>query len=193
MSGENKANLLKGAIDCQMHIYGSPNRFPPTTKNGLCNRAHLDHYLALRKDLGLSRTVYVQPSHYERDNGCVLDAMASDPAEARGVAVVGVEAAAFEFKRLNDIGVRGARFSFLFSGCLTYEELDPVANRIADFSWHAQLQLDGNDLPSLERQLKMLPVTTVIDHLGQIPVSGSINGDAHLALYRLLDAGRCWV
>ena len=123
----------------------------------------------------------------------MLDAVASDSAEARGVAVVGVEAAASEFKRLNDSGVRCARFSFLFSGCLTHEELDPVANRIADFSWHAQLQLDGNDLPSLERQLKMLPVTTVIDHLGRIPVSGSINGDAHLALYRLLDAGRCWV
>ncbi|MDA0959200.1 MAG: amidohydrolase family protein [Proteobacteria bacterium] len=155
-----------------MNIYGPSNRFPPETTNGLCNRTHWHHYLALRKELSLSRTVYVQPSHYERDNSCMLDAMASDPAEARGVAVVGVEAATSEFKRLNDIGVRGARFSFLFSGCLTYEELDPVANRIAAFNWHAQLQLDGNELPLLERQLKALPVPIVIDHLGRIPVTG---------------------
>ena len=193
MLNENNASLPKGSIDCHMHIYGPSNRFPPETTNGLCNRAHLHHYLALREELNLSRTVYVQPSHYERDNSCMIDAMASDPAEARGVAVVGVEAATSEFKLLNDIGVRGARFSFLFSGCLTYEELDPVANRIADFNWHAQLQLDGNELPLLERQLKALPVPIVIDHLGRIPVTGSINSDAHSALYRLLDTGKCWV
>ena len=193
MLEENKANLPNGAIDCHMHIYGPPNRFPPATTNGLCNHANLDHYLVLRKELGLSRTVYVQPSHYERDNSCMLDAIASDPAEARGVAVVGVEAATSEFKRLHDSGVRGARFSFLFAGCLTHEELDPVANRIADFNWHAQLQFNGKELPLLERQLKTLSVPIVIDHLGRIPVTGSIDSDAHLTLYRLLDAGRCWV
>ena len=111
----------------------------------------------------------------------------------RGVVVVGVEAAASEFKRLNDSGVRGARFSFLFSGCLTHEELDPVASRITDFNWHAQLQLDGNELPLLEGQLKTLSVPIVIYHLGRILITGSINSDAHLALYGLLDAGRCLV
>ena len=32
-----------------------------------------------------------------------------------------------------------------------------------------------------------------MDHLGRIPEPSSINSDAHLAIYRLLDAARCWV
>ena len=60
-----------------MHIYGPPDRFGPPTPNGLCGRSHLTDYLALRQQLGLARTVYVQPSHYAHDNSCMLAAMAA--------------------------------------------------------------------------------------------------------------------
>ena len=185
--------LPAGAIDCHMHIYGPPDRFGPPTPNGLCGRAHLADYLALRQQLGLARTVYVQPSHYGHDNSCMLAAMAADPAPARGVAVIGAAGPDSDFAALHVAGVRGARFSFLFAGCLTLDELEPVAARIADFGWHAQIQLDGATLPDLETRLTALPVPLVIDHLGRIPLSGRVDTAAHMTLYRLLDRGVCWV
>ena len=100
--------LPAGAIDCHMHIYGPPDRFGPPTLNGLCGRAHLADYLALRQQLGLARTVYVQPSHYADDNSCMLAAMAADPAPARGVAVIGAAGPDSDFAALHAAGVRGA-------------------------------------------------------------------------------------
>jgi len=90
MLEKNKANLSKGAFDCHMHIYGLRDRFPTLKTNGLRNPANLDHYLALLEELNLSSIVYVQSSHYHRYNSCMLDAMASVPAKARRVVVVGV-------------------------------------------------------------------------------------------------------
>ncbi len=193
MTDNKKISVPKGAVDCHMHIYGPSDKYAPATNNGLCSRAHFSDYIKLRNALGLSRTVYVQPSHYQRDNSCMLDAMAADPSQARGIAVIGTEANKAEFIHLDNAGIRGARFSLLFSGCLSLEELEPVADRIAEFGWHVQVQLDGSELPDLEQRLRLLPVPFVIDHLGRIPVTSKNNSAAHSALFRLLDTGKCWV
>src|SRR6478736_7793298 len=62
-----------GACDTHMHIYepgyalreGAPHSGQPGT---------LRHYLEIKKKLGLTRTVIVQPSGYGTDNTCTVDA-----------------------------------------------------------------------------------------------------------------------
>src|SRR5690349_13800558 len=64
-----------GACDTHMHIYepgyalreGAPHSGQPGT---------LKHYLEIKKKLGLTRTVIVQPSGYGTDNTCTVDAIA---------------------------------------------------------------------------------------------------------------------
>ena len=39
--------------------------------------------------------------------------------------------------------------------------------RVHPFGWHANIQLDGRELPKYEAQIKRLPGKFVIDHTGK--------------------------
>lgn len=183
-----------GACDCHMHVYGPAARFPyaPSIKAPPAD-VPLETYLGLRQHLGLSRTVFVQPSAYGTDNACVLDAIAQTAPNGRGIAVIDPAAPDSEIARLNAAGMRGVRFHDMAAGCLTLDVLEPVVARIAPHGWHVQIQLDGDGLVDLEARLVALPGNFVIDHMGRIPVDGGIERPAFRSLLRLLDTGRCWV
>lgn len=182
------------SCDCHMHIYGPAARFPYSPGHmTLPSDYPLEQYLEMRGRLGLQRTVFVQPSSYATDNSCVLDAIAREAPNARGIAVIDPDAPEAELRRLDRAGIRGVRFHELAAGCLTLDVLEPVAKRIAPFGWHVQIQLDGDGLVDLERRLAALPTDFVVDHMGRIPTDGGVDRPAFRTLLRLLATGRCWV
>ncbi len=181
---------LSGICDTHMHVYGLAERFPA---DSLEPEAAFEDYMALRGRLGISRTVYVQPSGYGRNHGCLLDALARDHANARGIAIVGIEATKAGLRELDDAGVRGVRFHSLAEGCLPMSELEPVARHIADLGWHVIVQTAGDELPDLEARLSNLPCDVVIDHFGRMPVGADIDYPAFRSLLRLLGHSHCWL
>src|SRR5260221_9239343 len=64
------------ACDAHFHVFGPPERYPygPGLRYAP-PEAPLEEYLALARQLGIERFVFVQPSAYGRDNACMLDAM----------------------------------------------------------------------------------------------------------------------
>lgn len=181
-----------GACDTHMHFYD--DRFPmaPTALLKPPN-ATVAEYRALQQRLGLSRTVIVQPSTYGTDNRCTLEAMAALGAGARGVAVVDTSVSDAEMERLTKAGMRGIRFHMLKGGALPWDILDTMAARVHEFGWHVQLQLDGRDLPEREAQIKRLPGTLVVDHVGKFLEPVPVDHAAFSVLTRLVDNGRTWV
>jgi D-galactarolactone isomerase len=181
-----------GACDTHMHFYD--DRFPmaPTALLKPPN-ATVAEYRALQQRLGLSRTVIVQPSTYGTDNRCTLEAMAALGAGARGVAVVDASVSDAEMERLTKAGMRGIRFHMLKGGALPWDILDTMAARVHEFGWHVQLQLDGRDLPEREAQIKRLPGTLVVDHVGKFLEPVPVDHAAFSVLTRLVDNGRTWV
>ncbi len=169
-----------GACDTHMHIYGTPGR------------SHQD-YLALRNRLGITRSVYVQPSVFSTDNTLLLECLVSDGNDARGVAVIDPEADDSELDRLDQAGIRGVRFHDVVAGCLSYEVLESVAARIVDWGWHVIIQSEGERLADLAPRLARLPVPVVVDHMGRIPLDGGIAHPAYISLLHLLETGRVWV
>lgn len=190
---EMACQLPPGSTDCHMHVYGPESRFPVQADTPLVHEANFEHYMEVRNRLGIERTVYVQPSAYGRDHACLLDAMRRDPSEARGIAIIGTEGTDASFRDLHAAGVRGVRFHSLAAGCLDIDELEPIAAVIAEFGWHVQVQIDGDDLCNLEARLQNFPCDVVIDHMGRIPVESGLERAAFRVLMRLLEAGRCWV
>jgi len=61
------------------------------------------------------------------------------------------------------------------------------------FGWHANLQLDGRELPKYEAQIKRLPGKFVIDHVGKFLEPVAPDHESFKTLLRLVDTGRCWV
>jgi D-galactarolactone isomerase len=181
-----------GTCDTHMHIY---ERGYPKAPTALMEApdAPLSAYLEVRARLGIERTVVVQPSTYGTDNRCTLAAIAAMGSSARGVAVVDQTVTDAELDRLTKLGIRGIRFHMLPGGALSWDILETMAARTANFGWHVQLQFDGRQLPEREALIKRLAGTLVIDHVGKFLEPVAPDHPSFRVLLRLLENGRTWV
>lgn len=181
-----------GACDCHVHVYDDAWPLAPTA-TFKPPHAPVSAYREVQKDLGLTRTIVVQPTGYGFDNGCTLSALAQLGPGARGIAVVPPEVPEAELERLHHAGMRGVRFMMLSGGLLPWSSLEGMAARIAPLGWHIDLQLDGRDLPQHEAMLARLPGRFIVDHIGKFLGPVTLDGEAVQTLCRVLDQGNCWI
>lgn len=184
--------LTGAACDAHLHVYEPRFALAPTA-TFVPPDAPAGGYAAVQRALGFSRCVVVQPTGYGFDNRCTLQAMAALGPGARGVVVIAPDAGPAEIERLHATGVRGVRFMMLAGGVLGWDALSPIADRIAPFGWHIDLQLDGHDLPQHLDRLQALPCALVVDHIGKFLSPVTVASPGFVALARLLDGGRCWI
>lgn len=183
---------LDRACDCHIHVYEPGYALAPTA-TFVPPPAPVSAYRAVQQALGLSRAVVVQPTGYGFDNACTLAALKEFGPAARGVAVVEPGISDTGLQPLHAAGMRGVRFMMLPGGLLGWEQLEPMAARIAAWGWHINLQMDGRYFPQHLARLQALAVPLVIDHIGKFLGPVTPLDPAFLALRRLLDSGRCWV
>lgn len=179
--------------DTHVHVYDE--RFP-TAPNAVVHAADASVAQYIEDQPSTQRVVVVQPSAYGLDNRCQLDAMAEFERigiAARGVMVVNASTPVTEIQRLHELGVRGARFHMLPGGAVPWEHLDAVADHIAPFGWHVQLQLNGRELPERIDVLRELPTDLVVDHVGRFMPPVPPDSDEFAALLDLVEAGHTWV
>lgn len=183
------------ACDCHQHIYDLDTYPLVQTSPVSPPRASWDDYLALRKMLGITRCVIVQPMGYGFDNRCTLDALRLANGSARAVISMPRAVTDKQLEALSKAGVVGVRFQMVphSANIMTWDELLPVAQRIAPFGWNINLQLDGRTLEQYEALIKSLPCNVVIDHVGKFLEPVSPKDPSFAALLRLLDTGNVWV
>jgi D-galactarolactone isomerase len=175
-----------------MHIYD--HRFPlAATATFDPPDALVPTYLAMRKRLGVERTVVVQPTAYGRDNRCTLEAIAAIGESARGIAVVDETVSDAELERLTKAGIRGARFHMLAGAAVPWDILERVAARTREFGWHVQLQLDGRELPEREPLIRKVSGTLVVDHVGKFLEPVPADHPSFRLLLKLVENGRTYV
>jgi predicted TIM-barrel fold metal-dependent hydrolase len=182
-----------GATDCHFHVYDS--RYPAAPGTALQHpNARPEEYRALQRRLGTARGVLVQPSTYGTDNRLHLAALQALGAECfRMVAVVAPDAPDTELERLHEAGVRGVRFNLTQPGPLALDNLEPMAQRIAGFGWHCQLNMPPDQVVEAGPLLQRLPCRIVFDHLGRIRDPEGRDAEAFVTIRRLLDHGRAWM
>jgi D-galactarolactone isomerase len=153
----------------------------------------VDAYLAVRKRLGIERTVVIQPSAYGTDNRCMLDAISQLSPTALGVAIVDPSVTDDELEQFHDAGIRGLRFSLVVKNSMKPEVMELMARRVSPLGWHIQFRSTHRDLPDMETLLSNLPVDVCLDHIGSIPPELPIDHPAWQSVFRLLERGHCWV
>jgi D-galactarolactone isomerase len=191
---ESRAPKVKtppGACDTHMHIYdaAAPSA-PGAPMPGDYTPAM---YRALQERLGLERVIVVQPNAYRDDNRVTLAAVKTLGAGAKAVAVVRPDVSDAELERLTRAGAVAQRIFNLPYGAVPLAEMDPVMARVHPFGWHANIQLDGRDLPKYEEQIRRLPGRFVIDHVGKFLEPVPPDHESFRSLLRLVETGRCWV
>jgi D-galactarolactone isomerase len=186
-----KLKTPPGAIDTHMHFYdGASSAAPGAPNPGVFT---VPMYRELQKRLGLQRVVVVQPNAYKDDNRVTLAAMKEIGKDAKGVAVVRPGTPQAELERLTKAGICAVRIMTLHGATLGFDVMDAVMAMVHPFGWHANIQLDGRELPKVEAQIRRLPGKFVIDHTGKFLEPVAPDHEAFKSLQRLVDTGRCWV
>lgn len=180
-----------GATDTHMHVYRAGAAIaegaPPVP-----GEFTEEQYRQVRERLGLERVVVVQPTAYGTDNGVTLRAI-RQLGDARGVGVVDVGVSEPELDELTRGGIVALRVFSLGGAVVSFANMAEVMQRVHGFGWHANIQLDGRDLPDREDSIRRLPGNFVIDHIGKFLEPVSTDDEAFRCLLRLIDTGRCWV
>ncbi|KQR81698.1 2-pyrone-4,6-dicarboxylate hydrolase [Burkholderia sp. Leaf177] len=184
------------ACDSHMHIYD--RRFLADNASGanFPEHATVADYLAVQRRTGTQRTVVVTPRNYGTDNRVTLDAIQQlGPDRTRGVAVLTPDVTDPQLAALHEGGIRGIRFTLYTPAhaAVTFEMVEPLAQRIAELGWHVQLHWTAAQIVEHRAMLARLPSAIVFDHLARLPMP---DGTAHPAfdiVRDLADSGRVWV
>ncbi len=194
MTAQPKLRAPAGACDTHMHIIYPEEMFPFGPGNeGIFPEASLDDYVEVARQIGIERCVMTQTPAYEMNNDWVLAAMAEFGSNARGTVALEADVDIDDLESLDELGVRGACFHMLPGGWHEWPEIPEIAEKVAEFGWHVQIQLDGLKLPGRLSLLEALPTTIVIDHIGKFHERVDVRHPSFKALMRLVESGACYV
>ncbi|MBV9558176.1 MAG: amidohydrolase family protein [Pseudolabrys sp.] len=184
------------SCDAHCHVFGPGNTFPyAPNRKYTPDDAPKEALAELHKRLGVERVVIVQASCHGHDNRAMLDAIASDPTNIRGVAIGDDSLRDADYDKLHEGGVRGVRFNFVkhLGGAPDMGVFNRVIDRVKGRGWHLVLHLDAIDIEQLSPMLTKLPLTFVIDHMGRVPGKGGIEQPAFKSLMALSRLENCWI
>ena len=181
------------ATDCHHHIYDG--RFPIAPEATLKPAdALVSEYRLLKKRLGTTRHVIVQPSTYGVDNSCLLNALGQFGLEtARGVAVVNTMVTDRELQDMHAAGVRGIRFNLSPAGSTTFQMVAPLSKQVAPLGWHIQVNAAADQLVAAKDLWYSLPSQIVFDHLAHVPIPMGTQHPVFALVPDLMQKGKAWV
>lgn len=187
-------HIPSNACDCHHHIY-DPIRFPYIATD-IRNQppATADCYELLKRKLGVTRSVVVQPSAYGLDNRCTLDAIQKLGKEhTRAIVVITNEISDLELQKMDALGVRGVRINMTCGYKDNWDDIRLLAERIAPFGWYMCLWVDPDLLVEKRHFFESLPVPLVLDHRGNLPAGIGSKHPAFALICQWMDQGKAWV
>lgn len=188
-----KFRVPVASCDSHTHVIPMGNMGMTHSSTYAPEPATIQSHTEMLGSLSLSRSVVVQPSIFGTNNTALLSAIAFAPKRLRGVAVVDSGVTDEELHSLHESGIRGVRFNILMGGGGGLESMDKLAPRLASMGWHAEVLIDGQQLPDVLEVFESLPCKLVIDHLGHLTTAFPINSKPVQALVRLVEERHTWV
>lgn len=187
-----------GATDCHAHVFGPASRYPyQENRSYTPPDAPLGQLRAMHQKLGIERLVIVQASVHGTDNSAVLDAVAANPKNFRGIATITEEISEMELARLKDGGIRGIRVNLVDRGGNPFGSLDAltrIAERIRDLGFHIELLVHVESFAELRALATSVCVPLSVGHIGYTKAAtGGIAHPGYQEFLSLLRDGYFWV
>jgi predicted TIM-barrel fold metal-dependent hydrolase len=184
-----------GSCDCQVHVFGPMDKYPPLEKRSYDPPpATLEVLQGVHGAMGIERAVIAQATIYGTDHRLLLDTLKGRP-NYRGVAVINDRVSDEDLTTLHAAGIRAARFGLGSSiqASLTHEEFTRTVSRVQPLGWHIKIAASSDDLAKHESWLRDLTLTVVIDHFaGSDPKRGLDQPGCRLVL-DLLRQPNYWI
>lgn len=197
-----QSRVPEGACDCHCHVFGPYDRFPLAAERSYSPpEAPGQLYLDMLARLGVQRGVLVQASAHGLDNAAMLQALSTNPARLRGVAVVAADTSFQQLRALREQGVRGLRLSRLlkkdgtplYQNTVDISALDTLVAPMRELGIHAQLWITLDQLPQLAPVIRTAGIPFVIDHLGRSEPTAGVEDPYFRLMCELVAEGHLWV
>ena len=191
------------ACDAHFHVFGPPEHYPYAQDlRYKPPSAPLEDYLEHAHELGIGCHVFVQPSAYDRDNSCMLDAMrVVGPERCRGIVDVDEGVPAAQLERLHALGVRGVRINVNpikppergFSTSLL-ERVHTLDAKCAELGWMLDFLTPGWLTRELVPVFRELRSRFSVAHLGMFPAQAGPQQPGFMEFVGFArSCERCWV
>ncbi|MEL7215415.1 MAG: amidohydrolase family protein [Pseudomonadota bacterium] len=149
--------------------------------------ACFEHHLAT---LGLERAVIVHSILYGGDNTITTETVRRMGGRARGICLVTDDATDAELDDLAAKGTAGIRLNYVHGGLLSWEGAKALAPRLAERGMHIQMLLHTHrHMLEIAEDIRALPVSVCLDHIGWPDLSLGLNEAGFQALLRLVGEG----
>jgi predicted TIM-barrel fold metal-dependent hydrolase len=139
----------------------------------------------------------VHPSPYAADNSCLLWALRTIGASARGVAVIDDQTATAALTEMHQAGVRGTRLNLETVGqndpSVGQKQLLRTAKQVAPFGWHIQMYTNLGVIDGMHDTIMQAATTVVIDHFGRLNAAAGLKQPGFDALLSLVRSGKVYV
>jgi len=177
------------ACDCHVHVFGPAVRFAYAASRSFTPvDAPKETLYALHRQLGIGRCVIVQSVCHGFDNRVVEDAIQAGEGRYLGVALVPVNVADAELRRLAAMDFRGVRFNFMkhLAASASVDEVVALTHRLKVVNLHLQVHFESSLIHSLAAALSRSAVPVVIDHMGRVDAALGAGHADFAALHALL-------
>jgi predicted TIM-barrel fold metal-dependent hydrolase len=184
-------------VDCHLHVF-DPQRFPYSpARRYTPPAATVADLRRFHGEIGVPRTVFVQPSVYATDNRCLLDGLKQLGQQARGIAVIERTFSAQQLDEFAAAGVRGVRINLETGKGRDLDEaarqLGETARQIEGRGWAIQLWTALPVIAALAARIMEQPNAIIIDHFGLAKVAGGVEQEGFSALLSLMKARKAYV
>lgn len=184
-------------IDCHCHVL-DPLRFPYAAESvyrpagqEIGTAAQFGRVLDA---YGVRHALLVGPnSGYERDNRCLLEAIANGDGRFKGIAVVANDARRTELERLKAVGIVGVAMNATFHGVDYYRATHDLLGMLRDLDMCVSLQVRDDQLAALAPMFERSGARILIDHCGRPTPEAGVDQPGFRALLRLAPTGRVFV
>jgi 2-pyrone-4,6-dicarboxylate lactonase len=182
--------LPPNTTDCHAHVF-DPERFPYVAERRYTPPpATAKDLRGVHTELGIARTVLVQPSVYGTDNRCLLSALESFGSQARGIAVIDASFSPSQLREMHDQGVRGARLNLHVD-----RQADPVklkhqvlalSDQLGELPWLMQIYASLPSIVALCDTLSDMRRKVLLDHFGMVTAAAGTRQPGMAQLQDLL-------
>jgi predicted TIM-barrel fold metal-dependent hydrolase len=183
------------SCDCALHVFDPAHadklqagrRYDPPA-------ASLQDMQRMHAQLGITRAVLVQASVYGSDHTVLLEALRSDPARYRGVALLDASVSDATCAELHAAGVRSARFNILSRFGATFDGAAFLrqVQRAEKWGWSLSLHASADELATHASLLLGLEAQVVIDHAAYLSPA-QVPGAGFDFMCQALERGNWWV
>ena len=183
------------SCDSHCHVFGPHDVFPyhPSSTYHPPDGPK-EKLKALHTQLGIDRAVIVQASCHGPDNSAMMDAIASDPDNYRGVCIANDSFTDKDFEDLHAGGVRGVRFNFVthLGGTPNLAMMERVLDRVKPLGWHLVIHVNAEDIITFEDFFLKFDMDIVVDHMGRVPTSEGVHQKAFQILLEAMHRDNWW-